>query len=316
MMRYVLISIMMLALLPVRAQGEMEVDWAAYAQDTVLPLFTHSIDLGYNHVGREYQAVIEYPELLPLTSEEIERYSLPKEGALPEWPDIDTYKGVIAKRGQLDISFIPIIWRDGKYQKITNFTLKVDSTSPAAYVRTASQEQRVVFHSRLSKGRWVKLRVEDNGVHMLTHARLRGMGFDNPGKVRLYGYGGHPLSESNTDSWIDDLCEVPLWRVDDRLLFYANGPVQWTLQNDNTFTHTHNPYSEYGYYFLTEDTEGEPATFPVREALDAVNPVVETTPAYALHEVDDYAWFHGGRQLVESYDYAGATRCMLQTFIH
>lgn len=305
MMRYVLISIMMLALLPVRAQGEMEVDWAAYAQDTVLPLFTHSIDLGYNHVGREFQAVIEYPELLPLTSEEIERYSLPKEGALPEWPDIDTYKGVSAKRGQLDISFIPIIWRDGKYQKITNFTLKVDSTSPAAYVRTASQEQRVVFHSRLSKGRWVKLRVEDNGVHMLTHARLRGMGFDNPGKVRLYGYGGHPLSESNTDSWIDDLCEVPLWRVDDRLLFYANGPVQWTLQNDNTFTHTRNPYSEYGYYFLTEDTEGEPATFPVREALDAVNPVVETTPAYALHEVDDYAWFHGGRQLVESYDYAG-----------
>lgn len=305
MMRYVSICMMMLALLPVRAQSEIEVDWATYAQDTVIPLFTHSIDLGYNHVGREFQAIIEYPELLPLTSEEIERYRLPKEGALPEWPEIDTYKGVSAKRGQLDISFVPIIWRDGKYQKITNFTLKVGSTSPAAYVRATSQEQRVASHSRLGKGRWVKLRVEDNGIHMLTHARLRGMGFNDPSKVRLYGYGGHPLSESDIESWVDDLCEVPLWRVDDRLLFYANGPVQWTLQDDNTFTHTRNPYSEYGYYFLTEDTEEEPATFPVREALDAVGSVVETTPAYALHEVDDYAWFHGGRQLVESYDYAG-----------
>lgn len=305
MMRYVSICMMMLALLPVRAQSEIEVDWATYAQDTVIPLFTHSIDLGYNHVGREFLAIIEYPELLPLTSEEIERYRLPKEGALPEWPEIDTYKGVSAKRGQLDISFVPIIWRDGKYQKITNFTLKVGSTSPAAYVRATSQEQRVASHSRLGKGRWVKLRVEDNGIHMLTHARLRGMGFNDPSKVRLYGYGGHPLSESNIESWIDDLCEVPLWRVDDRLLFYANGPVQWTLQDDNTFTHTRNPYSEYGYYFLTEDTEEEPPTFPVREALDAVGSVVETTPAYALHEVDDYAWFHGGRQLVESYDYAG-----------
>ena len=307
--------ILALALLPARAQSEMEVDWAAYAQDTVAPVWMHSIDLGYDH-RHEYTAAIEYPELVPLTPEEVSRYRLPKEKGLPEWPEIDVYKGVSAKRGQLDVAFIPIIWRDGGYQKIKSFTLKVEAhLNPPCEGGLEAPQYRHSLPRRegggeasssvLSTGRWVKLRVSKSGVHMITHARLRGMGFDDPSKVRLYGYGGHPLSESDTQSWIDDLCEVPLWRVGDRMLFYANGSVQWTLQGDNTFNHTRNPYSEYGYYFLTESEGEEPAAFPVEETLAAVTSVVQTTPAYALHEVDDYAWFHGGRQLVESYDYAG-----------
>ncbi len=308
MTRYLLLPILLLALLPAKAQNELEVDWATYAQDTVTPVFTHSIDLGYDHAGHTYSVAIEYPELKPLTTEEIARFRLPAEAGLPEWPKMDVYKGISAKRGQLDISFTPIIWRDGKYQKIVSFTLKVKSTSSAvkAYARSSSQEQEEALHSQLSKGRWVKLRVAENGVHMLTHTHLRNMGFSDPSKVRLFGYGGHPLSESDTDSWIDDLCEVPLWRTDNhRLLFYANGPIKWTLQSDNTFTHTRNPYSEYGYYFLTDEAEGEPATFVCEDSLPIVEPVIQTTPAYVLYEVDDYAWFHGGRQLVDSYDYAG-----------
>ncbi len=297
-----------LALTSVSAQSELTVDWSTYAQDTVVPTFTHSIDLGYDHEGRQYSAFIEYPELVPLTAAETTRFRLPAEAGLSEWPVMESYKGISAKRAQLDISFTPIIWRDGKYQKIVSFTLKVKSTSHAAvkaYTSASSHGQEEVLHSQLSKGRWVKLRVAENGVHMLTHTHLKNMGFNDPSKVRLFGYGGHPLSESNPDLWIDDLCEVPLWRGDDRLLFYANGPVQWTLQNDGTFIHTRNPYSDYGYYFLTDDAEGEPATFPYGEAPTTIVAGVATTPAYSLHEVDDYAWFHGGRQLVESYDYTG-----------
>ncbi len=298
-----------LALTSVSAQSELTVDWSTYAQDTVVPTFTHSIDLGYDHEGRQYSAFIEYPELVPLTAAETTRFRLPAEAGLPEWPVMESYKGISAKRAQLDISFTPIIWRDGKYQKIVSFTLKVKSTSHAAvkaYTSASSHGQEEVLHSQLSKGRWVKLRVAENGVHMLTHTHLKNMGFNDPSKVRLFGYGGHPLSESDTDSWIDDLCEVPLWRTDNhRLLFYANGPIKWTLQSDNTFTHTRNPYSEYGYYFLTDEAEGEPATFVCEDSLPAVEPVIQTTPAYVLYEVEDYAWFHGGRQLVDSYDYVG-----------
>ena len=53
MTRYILTFLLTLALLPIQAQGEIEVDWSAYAQDTVVPVFTHSIDLGYDHIGHE-----------------------------------------------------------------------------------------------------------------------------------------------------------------------------------------------------------------------------------------------------------------------
>lgn len=305
MKRYILPFLLMLTLLPTWAQGEMEVDWAAYAQDTVVPVFTHSIDLGYDHVGREYDVAIEYPELKPLTAEEIERYRLPQQEGLPEWPAIEVYKGISAKRGQLDISFTPIIWRDGKYWRMENFVLKTSlNTSAKNKAVRKSSSQRTTHNSQLEKGRWVKIRVADNGVHMLTHGQLKKMGFGDPSKVRLFGYGGHMLSETDTEAWREDLNEVPLWRGTDRVLFYANGSVKWTLDSDNTFTHTRNPYSEYGHYFLTADIEGAPMAFPREEEIAVVASEVTTTPAYYLHEVDDYAWFHGGRQLVESYDFA------------
>lgn len=314
MTRYILLFLLTLNLLPTKAQGEIEIDWTAYAQDTVVPVFTHNIDLGYDHNGHQYHVAIEYPELAPLTSEEVTRYHLSQDKLLPEWPELDVYKGISAKRGQLDVSFIPIIWRDGKYWCIKNFVLKVEASpmpSQGRGPRTAMN--RSYLHERggekasqLAKGHWVKIRVSDNGIHMLTPPLLKNMGFDDPSKVRLYGYGGHMLSESDTDSWIDDLCEVPLWRTDNqRLLFYARGSIQWTLDNDNTFTHTRNPYSDYGYYFLTADDDTPPATMPLAETLPPTSSIVKTTPAYTLHEIDDYAWFHGGRQLVESYDFSG-----------
>ena len=311
-MRNILLLLFLCALLPAKAQGEMEIDWSVYAQDTVLPVFTHSIDLGYDYSGA-YTAAIEYPELKPLSADEIARFRLPKKGGAPEWPEITTYKGVSAKRGQLDVSFSPVIWRDGQYWRIHSFTLKVHREALSQQRRAASNTERYASHSVLAEGRWVKLRVADNGIHMLTHARLKNLGFNDPSKVRLFGYGGHVLSESKPDLWRDDLCEVGVWRGDDRILFYANGSVKWTLDKDNTFTHTRNPYSDYGYYFLTDSEVADDSSADGYNVADAMSAMpysgqiegepLAWTPAYTLYEVDDYAWFHGGRKLVESYDY-------------
>lgn len=302
MIRYILLSILILAISPGQAQREIEIDWSAYAQDSVLPLFVHSVDLGYNHAGT-YAAEIAYPELKPLTADEVKRFGLPPKGGVPEWPEITAHKGVSAKRGQLDVSFSPIIWRDGRYWRIASFSLNIHH---AVLARSEARDsvERYAAHSVLASGLWVKVRVADNGVHMFTHSALKSMGFNNPEQVRLYGYGGHLLSESDVDSWCDDLCEVPLWREADRVLFYANGPLQWQLEEDNTFLHVRNPYSQYGYYFLTEDAAATPMEFPVSEAIAEQGEPITTTPAYTLHEVDDYAWLHGGRHLVESYDYS------------
>lgn len=300
--RYILLCVLTFVLLPIKAQDEVEVDWAVYAQDTVLPVFVHSIDLGYDY-EQEYTVAIEYPELLPLTATEVVRYGLPEEAGLPEWPVIDTHKGISAKRGQLDISFIPMVWRDNRYWKIQSFSIKVHRDTKAPRRTASAVADRYAAHSVLAEGRWVKIRVADNGIYMLRNYDLKQMGFSEPNKVRVYGYGGEQLSESDPNQWTDDLCEVSVWRGEGRILFYAQGPVSWSMEADRTFTHTRNPYSEYGYYFLTEGETSQSNAQPTAVHPVAAEEPIETTPAYCLYEVDDYAWFHGGRKLVESYDF-------------
>lgn len=51
--------------------------------------------------------------------------------------------------------------------------------------------------SALAEGRWVRISVEKNGIYKLTYAELRSMGFEDPAKVSVHGYGGWPLAEES-----------------------------------------------------------------------------------------------------------------------
>lgn len=57
--------------------------------------------------------------------------------------------------------------------------------------------------SVLASGRWVKVRVPETGVYRLTDAELRKMGFSQPDRVRVFGYGGYRLST------VFRLCRLP-----------------------------------------------------------------------------------------------------------
>lgn len=81
------------------------------------------------------------------------------------------------------------------------------------------------------------------------------MGFSDPSKVSVHGYGGWPLDEDFSKEYIDDVPSTPVWRGSDYLLFYGKGPVKWEYDSSSqTFVHTNNPYSLYGYYFVTDAT--------------------------------------------------------------
>lgn len=48
---------------------------------------------------------------------------------------------------------------------------------------------------------------------------------------------------------------MPVWRGDDFFLFYGCGVIKWDYdKSTGSFIHTNNPYSNYGYYFLTDAT--------------------------------------------------------------
>ena len=115
-------------------------------------------------------------------------------------------------------------------------------------------QSRYAEHSRLATGKWVKIRVANEGVYQLTPSALKGMGFNDPTKVCLYGCNLPVLPEAYIENLPDDMQELPLYRkADGTLLFYSCGPIEWKRANaSSAFTHFNNPYSSYIYYFLTE----------------------------------------------------------------
>ena len=179
-----------------------------------------------------------------------------------------------------------------------------------ALTLTVYAQTRYAEHSRLSTGKWVKIRVADEGVYQLTSSALAGMGFSHPDKVCLYGYNRPFLPEACIENLEDDLVELPLYRKSDgTLLFYSCGTIEWKRKNaSSAFTHRNNPYSSYVYYFLTETT-GTPATFTQVESGTTSEAQQKTYRAHALYEQDTFSFINAGRTFFDSYDFAnGASR--------
>ena len=123
------------------------------------------------------------------------------------------------------------------------------------------------------------------------------MGFSNLDKVAVYGYGGWPLDEDFSTTYIDDVPEVAVWRSADYLLFYGKGPRKWEYSfSDKSFIHTNNPYSNYGYYFVTEkETTGR----TMEKAASAAGATLQVTTFddYVLHEEELVSVNSSGREL-------------------
>jgi len=127
--------------------------------------------------------------------------------------------------------------------------------------------------SVLSNGRWVKVSVAESGLHIIPTATLRSWGFSDPAKVRIYGYGGRRIQEQLTQgSYIDDLPVTASELTSAGLVFYAAGPDRWVNSTGSNYRGELNPYTSYGYYFLTESEE-EAVEMPVTGVPEAVNPV-------------------------------------------
>lgn len=160
-----------------------------------------------------------------------------------------------------------------------------------------ADSSRYGSESVLNSGKWVKIQVAEDGIYKLTAADLKKMGFSNLDKVAVYGYGGWPLDEDFSTTYIDDVPEVAVWRSADYLLFYGKGPRKWEYSSsDKSFIHTNNPYSNYGYYFVSEkETTGR----TMEKAASAAGATLQVTTFddYVLHEEELVSVNSSGREL-------------------
>lgn len=141
--------------------------------------------------------------------------------------------------------------------------------------------------SRLSQGHWVKVAVTQTGMYEIDQQQLAEMGFSDPSRVKVYGYGGKMLSEVLTNDLPDDLQQVPTLRLSDKICFYAVGNVSMSLKTSNNYpvyARERNTYSLQGHYFLTDlDNEEalETAMVPYNEA---ASKSLDWSYDYYLHE--------------------------------
>lgn len=163
-----------------------------------------------------------------------------------------------------------------------------------------AEANRYTSSSALAEGKWVKIRVDQTGIYKLSYADLRKMGFSDPAKVSVHGYGGWPLEQDFSQPYVDDVPATAIWRGNEYLLFYARGPVKWsyvtgtTGAENNTFVHANNPYSLYGYYFLTDQTAvSEMAT---AGSVEGATLQITAFDDYQVHEKDLVSPGESGRQ--------------------
>ncbi len=272
--------------------------------DSVIPHVGYSLPLPQNYQDSVYTVSLVYPEYIDMAPSDIEKYKRLSESEAPLYPTPETSIVFDRKSPILKTAVMPVVLIDGKYKWLVSFMLRIESSS--ATISKAKGMRKVAAnsgsfyadHSILSTGNWAKIRVDDTGVFELTSEVIRKAGFSDLNKVKIYGYGGNLQPETIHSDYLadtDDLKEVPQCIIGGKHLFYGKGPVSWS--SATTTTRTRNPYSDYGYYFITQ-TDDEVLTV---DSATFVGSFYHANEDYhSLYEVDGYAWYFGGRNLVDN----------------
>ena len=269
--------------------------------DSVLPNVAYSVQLPKNYQDSAYTLSIKYPEYINMPESDIRKYkAICKDIKTGKNPDIKKNISIDKKRAIFVANISPIIYRDGKYQYLVSFLAELKSSPKAkaqakAKLLASPKAERYAEHSILSQGKWAKISVSNTGIHQLTASTIKSAGFSDISKVKIYGYGGNLVPEVLSDSYLreyDDLKEIPTCTVGGKKLFYAQGCIYW--DSNESSVRTRNPYSDYGYYFITEN-DSESLTCTEEELLNTAWP---TPDAYhTLYEKDEFSWMSGGRNL-------------------
>jgi len=278
--------------------------------DSVIPSVCQDMLLTGDYTDSVYTAEILYPEFIDMAQSDIDNYKrISGDKPLPALPSVEQAIVYNTKQPWKLFTVYPQVFRDGKYQFLVSFMLKVTSAvKPLANnAKSGNQKrasrvgetapERYAAHSVLSEGKWVKIQVPSTGYYELTSNLIKKAGFTDINKVHIYGYGGNLVPEELTPEYLaayDDLKPVKTCIINGKRIFYALGPVSY---DDGVTSRTRNPYSDYGCYFITQnDNPIDTISKAEMEQFWYDN----NDKHYSLHEVDDYAWMAGGRNLVES----------------
>ena len=261
-------------------------------EDHRLPIFIESYPIAHT---TEVRAVLENAVFEPI--------KLPKSLIINEHISnnisLKSYLAQDRKQTMAVVSFIPIRQNKstGQYEKLVSANLRLQY-QPIS-LQNNFQKRAYTNNSILNQGDFYKFEVNQTGIHRIDLNFIRELGFEgtvSTDNIRVYGNGGGVLPELAGTERIDDLLENAIEVVDnnnngqmddqDYILFYAEGPHQWSYNNNSEhFNYTTHPYSEATTYFLNFDLgAGKRVALQQNTATPTIE--VNTFDDYAFHETE------------------------------
>lgn len=159
--------------------------------------------------------------------------------------------------------------------------------------------------SRLASGKWMRVTVEESGMHFISNSALRQMGFNDPAAVNVYGFGGRMLPERLTDGMTDDLPPAPAIHTEDGIVFFAVDNFSWTTSPQG-LDHRLNPWATESHYFLSDT--GEAPTMKEITGPNGVSLTQTTFKECLAHETESTTPGESGRELWGEELRPGATK--------
>lgn len=183
------------------------------------------------------------------------------------------------------------------YPKLIGTTIALLAGIAPAY---SLSSESFANSSKLASGNWAKIEIKESGMQFISNATLKNLGFSDPDKVNVYGFGGRMLPECLYESMPDDLPLLPSIRTPGGIVFFGHNCFKWELSSSTqtTYQHNNNPYSDHSYYFVS-DIDPERATAPGREAVETSDDyTLRTFTERLVHEQDLIAPTTSGRILL------------------
>jgi hypothetical protein len=212
----------------------------------------------------------------------------------------------IRKKPYIELVFVPlrINETDGLVEKLVHFRFRV--FKDANKIIKKETKKTYAANSVLNTGKWVKIKINKSGVYKLTFNELRGLGIENPEKVRIFGNGGKMLPINNNEKNPDDLIENSILVLNNAVYFYGEGPVEWKYDIPaKFFRHQKHLYSDYSWYFLSSDLQSS-TNNKVEVSEQSGNPPTHSITSFtdfAFHEKDNENLIKSGRLWVgETFD--------------
>ncbi len=224
-----------------------------------------------------------------LTAEEVD---LVDKAQLSNTFQVESSLVIVKQKRSTILKIVPLRLVNGQVERLISFEMVSSDIEKSKLSRNKSLN--FASQSALATGNWYKIAVTEEKVFRLTSRFLNNLGMDvqslDPRKIKIYGFGGGTLPESNAVERPDDLVENSIivvgeqdgtFDANDYVLFYGDDQVEWAYDTANQFfRHSLNRFSDTTFYFINaEGANGK----RVNTKGISLNPSTATVTEYDKH---------------------------------